>query len=340
MFGDIFKNILVGVIGALLVALINYFAKFYKSKRLEKKFPISGQYISKYEDMENGNLVMKTAPAIFKQKGKKITGETTFDGVRKWIIEGEISFQGHIHGIYYAEDPIDKGIGNFFLKVDNFKNMTGLWSGYDSENNSITSGKYIFKPINENIEIVDIEEKFIPHIINISDNQIGNSYITKDLLNSCILNKDNYIGKVAIDTLQQKVSAFCISYTINNEDLNAIFTLNKDKIPRVLQYSNSLGFIKSIAVHEKYKGYGVGTKLIQNSIDEFCKRGRTTIFTIAWKSKESINLKGVLENLDFHNVLEIPNYWKKDSLEKQYKCPVCGIPPCECSAVIYIKTLI
>lgn len=339
MFIDILKNVIVGFIGGAIISVGTFIYRFYLNKKLEKKFPVSGKYLTKYEDLENGIIIERTAPAILKQKGRKITGETTFDNNRKWIIEGQIEKNGHIHGIYYAENPLDKGIGNFFLKIDAYRNMHGLWSGYDSENNLVSSGKYVFRPTFIDYDIVDIEEKHIPHILNIADSQLGNDYLSSNIINSCINNKDDYIGKVSIDHHNNKVVGFYMGYKVSKDDVVEMFKDYVDKTPRILRYSNIFGLIKTVAVDDNYKNRGIGTKLIRDAEENFLSKNINTIFTVAWKSKEGTNLKGILEYLGYKELFEILDYWKEDSIENNYNCPSCGNPPCTCSAVIYSKAI-
>src|SRR5690606_35146465 len=148
------ENIVVGLLSAGFVGLILILRKKLSDLHAERKYPIAGKYLSKFEDEVNGEKITVTAPAIFNQRGKKIFGETISQlENRKWIIEGEITIGGHIHGIYFAEDPHDKGIGNFFLYINHRRHMEGLWSGYDSINQKITSGRYSFMPILKDVKL-------------------------------------------------------------------------------------------------------------------------------------------------------------------------------------------
>ncbi len=330
VWGDVF----VGLVGGFLVAVVNQIAKIVKNKRLEKKFPISGRYVTEFEDEENGEKISYTALANLKQEGKKIKGITTENG-RKYILEGEISSGGHIHGIYYSEDPIDMGVGNFFLKIDGKRNMFGLWSGYDSINDKINSGRYIFKPIKETIEIKNMEKLYFPHIIAIADKQLGSHYVTIEMLNRCIENPEKYVCKVAIDTSDKRVVGFYISYILLPEEIDEIVVIDQKIVPRMLKCAPIIGVIKTVAVDGAYQGKSVGTSLCQDSIEEFLKRNVRTICTVAWKSIQGTNLKGVLKNLKFDELVELKEYWKEDSVKNGFDCPVCGKPPCVCSAVIY-----
>ena len=78
--------------------------------------------------------------------GEKIKGKTFLSDNRTWVIDGKLTTGGNLHGVYSAEDPMDQGIGTFFLKISPNKRMFGLWSEYDSVNSIVNSGKYSFIP--------------------------------------------------------------------------------------------------------------------------------------------------------------------------------------------------
>ena len=170
LFGIAWENIFIGLLGAAIVSFITYIYEFIKNKLVEKKFPLSGKYITNYEDIVDGKRVVTTALAELKQKGNKIKGKTWFKD-RTWVLNGTIMDTGNIYGVYYSESPWDRGIGEFFLSIDMDRKMFGLWSGYDSANDIITSGKYTFKPIINDVEIVDYNRRYSSQILKISDNE-------------------------------------------------------------------------------------------------------------------------------------------------------------------------
>ncbi|HZJ89535.1 MAG TPA: GNAT family N-acetyltransferase [Bacilli bacterium] len=337
---DFMVNIIAGLVGAAIIGAVTFLIRLIQNKRFEDKFPISGKYISKYEDLEDGAIVVRSAPATFKQKGKKVTGETTFDGQRTWIMEGQVTDEGNFYGIYHAEDAHDQGVGNFFLKIDNKKCMSGIWSGYDSENDKVSAGNYTFRPVNENIQIVDLERKHIPAIIRIGDEEIGKDFVEMPILEDYLNKQDVFVGKVAVDTLNKTVVGFIFSYIIDKEQLIEIFNNKENKIPRQLLVSESYAYLKSTAVDKNYKGQSIGTQLVEATIEGFRALNVSTLFSTAWKSAKGTNMQGIFESLQFNEAYEIENYWREDSILKKYNCPVCGEPPCECSAVIYARFLI
>lgn len=340
IFGIAWENIFIGLVGGFVVSFINYLYKVIKEKIIERKFPIRGFYITKFEDEIDGKKVVCTAPAEIKQKGNKIIGKTYMPtDKRSWVIEGEISSNGHIYGIYYAEDPIDKGIGNFFLKVDNRRRMVGLWSGYDSVNGKITSGKYEFYPVLTEVKIMDMKKVNIPQIIEISDEELGKDYLNYNDIEKMIDNKENYICRVAYLNESNKIVGFCLCYIVTPDKLQSILKVELNRIPRFLLHSDKIGVIKTVAVEKKYQGYGIGKRLVEDSYKELENRGVQSVFSVAWKNNGEVNMDGILTLLGFKKYIEIERYWEAESLEKGYFCPVCGKPPCICSAVIYAKAV-
>lgn len=340
LLGIAWENIFVGLVGALIVGAVTYIFKIVKEKITEKKFPLAGEYITKFEDEINCVKIESTAPAILKQKGKKITGLTYMPkDDRRWLIEGEISANGHIYGIYYAEDPIDKGIGNFFLKVDNKRNMYGLWSGYDSVNGKITSGKYIFHPVYKSVEIIDLKKEYFPQLLDISDKELGKDYLSYDDLEKVLNCEEEYICKLAMNKEDGRIIGFCLCLIITPDSLQTILKLNENQIPRALKHSEKVGVLKTTAVEKKYQGYGIGRKLTETCYTALLKRKVQSVCSVGWKNGDKVNINGILTSLGFVKYIEMENYWESDSLEKGYSCPACGKPPCKCSAVIYTQSV-
>lgn len=188
--------------------------------------------------------------------------------------------------------------------------------------------------------IVDMQKHHFKHIYNIADRQLGQDYVTDDLLNQCLINNHQYIGRTAIDKKTLKVVGFCISISLNKDDISNLLNVDDDALPHFFKEANQYGVIKTIAVNREYKGLGIGTKLIEDALNIFAADYCDHVFTVAWKSSLGINLHGVLMKTQFKRFIEIPHFWYQSSIESGCHCSVCGKPPCVCSAVIYGKHLI
>lgn len=335
ILGIAVENILVGIASGGFVGLATVVRRRYSNYRIERKYPIGGTYISKFEDENNGQVEVVTAPVTIIQKGKRIRARTEVPNENRcWILEGEISSGGHLYGAYFAEDPHDKGIGNFFLHINFNRTMEGLWSGFDSVNRKITSGKYTFIPVAEDISITDAAESDIPHIIDISDTELGKDYLNDEDLkgffaaSDCILRVAKKGGK--------EIVGFSFSYYAPPEAIGE--KMRWENMPKKFQYSTRIGVLKTVAVRSKHKGMGIGNSLVVDAQSELGKKGVPSILTVAWKSDLGINISGIMSKNGFVPNCEIEAYWRKDSIVSGYDCPVCG-NPCHCSAVIYVKTL-
>lgn len=322
------NEILIAILGGVFTITTTTLGKKFKRWRLEKKYPISGSYISTFEDEADGKKVVKKAPVSLKQNGLHVDG-TTVLGDRTWILNGDISTDGYLHGVYHAESVRDKGVGNFFLEISINGDMVGLWSGYDSVNKKIQSGKYSFlkKP---KIEISSIKQNQVPMVLSIAEKQLGEAYIDVDGL----LNKENIAIAASVSG---KLLGFCTGKKIAVSDLyNKIPQLAQMKLKQ-LEVVDEVGMVASMATDSESTGRGVGSELLEACVSELEKSGLNVLVMTGWKSDKGVHVGSLAKQYGFKEILEVPNFWYEDSKVQDYKCPSCGDPPCECSAVIFIK---
>jgi len=71
------SDIIAGVIGGIIVALLAWGITLFHQYRDRKKFPIEGQYITYFEDLKDGLPVTITSLSEIKQKGMKVIGKTS-----------------------------------------------------------------------------------------------------------------------------------------------------------------------------------------------------------------------------------------------------------------------
>jgi len=168
----------------------------------------------------------------------------------------------------------------------------------------------------------------LDRIHQIADSEFGEGYLRiEDKLNST----GHFIKVIKSCNI---VVGFCYFF-ISDEKSSLTIIYDEDK--RFESDLSKFGIIKSIAIDKDYRNKGLGIKLMQSCINDFELHFIKEIFCIAWKAGENTNLHHILTKLGFEKNKEILNYWKKDSLKKNYACPECGNPPCLCAAVIYRK---
>ena len=117
-----------------------------------------------------------------------------------------------------------------------------------------------------------------------------------------------------------------------------LFLDNKVKLSTDIVYAyknQKLAVLKSIVVDPKFQGYGVGTRLVEESTRHLKISGAEAFISIAWTSSKGTHIGGIYANLNFVQLDKVEKFWSKDSEANEYSCPECGTPPCQCSAVIY-----
>lgn len=314
--------------GAVTGFVVKYFIGFARRKISERKNPICGEYVSEFEDKSDGGLKIIKAPVKIKQSGMQFSGESAVFG-KSWELSGKIFGGRYLSGFYQAVDARDGGLGNFFLEIELNGDMGGFWCGYDSQNKSIVSGAYRFKKM-QKISIVRVSRKYVAAVAEIADGCLGDQYI-----NAADFLDEKKISVVAL--VNGKVAGFCIGF---RSDISSVL----EKIPQLkgenlAQFSvmSSVGLVSSVAVSPIYRGRGVGTALVRHVQDELIKLGETSIVMTGWlTSSGGLHIGSIADGLSYQRVLEIPEFWKQDSERLKYSCPVCGDPPCRCSAVVLL----
>ncbi len=249
-------------------------------------------------------------------------------------MDGTISPNGYIYGIYSAEHYADDGIGNFILHIQSADRLEGIWSGYDSINKYIASGGYTFmKTIRTDIETIRPNQ--IYRAVDIIDSELGKDYIRIDELSN-LLEDQSYTCLVSlVDDIPVGIAIGCVK---NRNEALSYLRIQETDCPSYVKIADKIGVVKTIAVRKDYQGRGIGSKLVEN-LEKQLTRDANVLSSVAWKHGETVNIANVLERHEYKMYKEIPDYWKEDSLREGFFCPVCKEPPCTCSAVIYFKSV-
>lgn len=329
-FTGLSQNLAIAAVGALLAYVANKTVTYVKNSREKRRFPLAGQYIAEYEDETQAGVQIIFAPTTLKQSGLHITGTTCLNE-RCWILDGAInSAGGYLSGTYHADNPYDKGVGNFFLEIRPDGTLEGLWSGYDSENRTIHAGKYRFRKILP-LQVTPITKHTVGPALAIAEKQLGDSYIqASDFLDS------KNISLCAI--CRGTVAGFLIAKALSVEDFRTLYPNIEETLRRQISYAKTVGFIASMATAPEFEKRGVAHALLEAGLTCLEKASQPLICTIGWKGKGTVaHIDGLVRKAGFQAVHEFSDYWKEDSLNKGYRCPVCGDPPCRCSAVLFVR---
>lgn len=179
--------------------------------------------------------------------------------------------------------------------------------------------------------VAPLQEADFPGVLSVAREQLGDSFITESDLAASDL--------IAFSALsEQSIAGFCLGRVIPCDR----FVHEHPSIARclpdaVLDGVDRIGFLSSLAVRQADKGMGIGTRLARAFLESIDARGiRLTLLT-GWKDTQGLHIGTIAHRLGFTDLQEITNYYNADSLRRGYTCPICGPPPCRCSAVVMLR---
>lgn len=332
--GDVAANLSSAAIGGLIVTIFGLLIKRRRDRKINKMFPVSGMYNTSYEDLIKGQTVSIKSISTINQKGRTIFGSTKTNEGRVWNLEGTILNFGHIYGSYKPADLSDQGIGSFYLRLKG-DDLDGMWGGYDSENNRISSGKYYFRRISK-VDVVPFEEVHKGSVIEIAHREFGAGYFDKVFLDQGGPNNEFL---VAIEN--GAVRGFAAGRIVEKDQLSNILKGESFILPRNVQHyyqHGKLALLQSVAVDHRFQGRGIGRQLITALQERFRCTGAEAVLVLAWKNGERVNAGSVLESLGYESSGVIEKFWKDSCDAKRFICPDKVDHQCVCAVKVYIKT--
>lgn len=182
--------------------------------------------------------------------------------------------------------------------------------------------------------IQELEEKFVQQVLSIVDERFGVGYLTvEDFLEYiekdhlvCYLTVENDII-IGLSLLQMGESSMIFTKFHNQENW----------LKTHFQDVKKVAYRSLTVVKEGWENKGVASGLIDHGMQELHDQVDLMLSDV-WKS-DHIHIEGILLKRGYQKLKEISNYWSIDSIERNYKCQVCGAPPCECTGVIFAKRM-
>ena len=328
---DIVSELLTGALGGLVVTSFGLGIRIHRRRKLERRFPVAGRYISFFEDVENGERVVVPSRAEVTQRGSTIRiVNDTVDG-RSWTLDGTILQGGHISGVYSADADYDEGVGSFYLRVAH-NLLDGMWSGYDHANRMTTAGRYWFKRMLP-VEINNAGQDDVNDILHTSGNAFGYGYTEPDQA----VNDDTHYAIVA--RVDGEFAGFCFGHVLEADSLQDLIKMDPGIVPddiRVADKTGRLGLLKTLAIRRKFKGHGIGTRLLEEAEKCLVQRQAMCIVVPAWKVGEEIPIGNLLKRADYAEWLTNESYWKAECNAGEFRC-VARDGTCQCAVSFFRK---
>ena len=331
----ILENTAAAVMGATLSGAVILAAKRSIELIEERKYSLSGEYRSSYDDLVDGESVVQRDIVKLKQRGLKITGEQ-YDkqNNRGWQLRGNIDrVSGHIHGFYKAKGHQDSGVGVFIFEQKNGGVLDGLWAGYDSQNKNIEHGKYKLLP-HLNVRVREAQDEDMARILEIACHALGHDYLDVDDFQNT---SSRYIY---VSEYEGKIQGFALAECLEKDGFNDVIKGNPWRLSADVKQadrSGKIGVIKFVAIDPAFQKKGIGMKLVQESLAALKKAGMDLVVSIGWKT-DYVHIEPILLANGFVKRSSFKEFWHKESVERGYDCPRCG-NPCHCEAILFIKSL-
>jgi len=181
--------------------------------------------------------------------------------------------------------------------------------------------------------IDNLKEEDIDDVLLISDLCVGEHFQTYDSIKD-YLSDDKKILKVY--KIDDEIIGFAKGEVIEKSTFKKHLLKSNLSIDNKLAGEDNMGLAETICVKEEFRGRKIARELADDLIQSLKNiENIDSIYTTVWKTSEGANAKRLIENIGFEYITEIADYWYDDSIEKNYKCPKCGNPPCKCSTVFY-----
>ncbi len=180
--------------------------------------------------------------------------------------------------------------------------------------------KYTIEPINQ------LHNKAV---IEISNRCFGDGYIDEKKLNSNIdINRHNFVIK-----LNNEVIGFCTSKILSQNNIP------NDFAPFLKPENYPCGTINVIAIHPTLQQKGYGSIIFNYVLSYLSDLNCKTVIYPAWTENDRQYFLRKIERIGFAPLYFFTDFWKKDSIDRNFKCINCGSPPCTCSLRLYILEL-
>lgn len=173
----------------------------------------------------------------------------------------------------------------------------------------------------------------INDLVIISKKCFGNNYLTHSYFKSSIESETSYCW---VKIIEKNIVAFLIVETMDNQKLSTTFY---DYTHWLLSYIENKGIennllIKQIAVLPQFQNKKIASELLLH-LFQTSLVNTDALWCVCWDKKEKNYFITLLEKLQFKHIKTAIDFWKKDSLIKNYTCTDCQQQPCKCSASIY-----
>jgi ribosomal protein S18 acetylase RimI-like enzyme len=169
-------------------------------------------------------------------------------------------------------------------------------------------------------------------ILSLAKEAFGSGYVTTDQLRKAVESANQ---KLITYKINENVVGFTILHILSRIEIQQLLRFTDVQMDTYFGEIQRFGYRKMSCVSSKIRGQGIGEKLFHLGNNWLAKSKAEIALTTYWPSNINTNYQRFLEKNGFNKISELPEFWKLDSLKRNYTCPKCGEPPCICPAILY-----
>lgn len=335
------SSLLLGCIGAALTYLLRLAIRLTRERLDQDLFPVSGTFVTEFEDLEDGLPVLRRATTVLRQKGTEVFGLTTELGSgRSWHLKGSVERGGFLHGAYTADDPHDAGRGTFFFSIGTEEGeLDGLWAGYDSRISGIAGGRYRLRR-RPDLELRKATPDDAAAIVALLGGALGERYVRLEQIRALLADENRGAAGVAVSQSGELVGAVTSSWLRPSELRDHLPAGQEGLVEELdfLEYHARAGHIEAVAVAPAYRGRGLATQLVERAVGTLEDGGATAVISFGWEAEGQCAIAGILQSQGFGLARRVENFWGRDNQEEDYDCPSCG-DRCRCAGLVFSRPL-
>lgn len=180
----------------------------------------------------------------------------------------------------------------------------------------------------EKCEIYPVQNEDLDEIYTLCNVCLGKNYISKnELIN---FPTQPFIALKAV--YQNQLAGIAVGRKIAWKDFKKILHehLVETEINLNINDNKIVGWRKHLCVYPHMRNKGIGKMLSVRLHQSLIHENITPVFSFIWDYPGNI-MANMLSGMGYKTLGKIAYFWKHESLQKNYECPICGCP-CICNA--------
>lgn len=185
----------------------------------------------------------------------------------------------------------------------------------------------------DDVTVRPAHERDLAVMLELADRSLGTGYFDSTTIEE-LTSRERSMAFVA--SRQSQIVGFVICAERSVAEAKAALRLSA---PRYFDRPGRIGALQTIVVDERMRQCGIGSALVEESLQWFRSNDIGVAYSVAWDNGDTVPMRGILRRFGFRLLGVQADYWTQSSLTEQYDCPTCGSPPCHCNAEIYTAVL-